>query len=39
MLFKSPECLDEFRGPGAIKKEHCRVWEGVVAKGCEIYCY
>lgn len=39
MPFKSPEYLDEFRGPGAIKEEHCRVLGGVVAKGYEIYCY
>lgn len=39
MPFKSPECLDEFRDPGAIKEEHCSVCWGVVAKGCEIYCY
>lgn len=24
MPFKSPEYLDEFRGPGAIKEEHCK---------------
>lgn len=30
MPFKSPECLDEFRDPGAIKEEHCSVCWGVL---------